>query len=264
MKKYPLQNNRWGPFFEDVQGWSDTQINATTFARFIMEHRQYFPQWKQDVQSIFSWTYKTLGNDSWKKYGVTVVNEQTVYLNPGESHTSRQGSTELLYGALTNDSSRKINALRELVWATYMVDEDGKNRYHQDDVWLTDGYGDYVRHYLRAMSYCPELAPTNSDHILFSSSIIQQADYNGQTNKFLVPYVKVDNISKVRIYYRTFDRSGTEKVRMMRKPSSVLLDGKPLSNSNQDKQQGYQWTPMDKGGVLMIYRLDGTDITIME
>jgi hypothetical protein len=91
MKKYPLQNNRWGPFFEDVQGWSDTQINATTFARFIMEHREYFPQWKQDVQSIFSWTYKTLGNDSWKKYGVTVVNEQTVYLNPGESHTSGQG-----------------------------------------------------------------------------------------------------------------------------------------------------------------------------
>ncbi|MFI5152435.1 MAG: hypothetical protein ACHQET_03830 [Chitinophagales bacterium] len=264
MKKYPLQNNRWGPFFEDVQGWSDTQINATTFARFIMEHRVYFPQWKQDVQSIFSWTYKTLGNDSWKKYGVTVVNEQTVYLNPGESHTSRQGSTELLYGALTNDSSRKINALRELVWATYMVDEDGKNRYHQDDVWLTDGYGDFVRHYLRAMSYCPELAPTNADHILFSSSIIQQADYKGQTNKFLVPYVKVDDISKVRIYYRTFDRSGTEKIRMMQKPSSVLLDGKPLSNSNQDKQQGYQWTPIDKGGVLMIYRLDGTDITIME
>jgi hypothetical protein len=264
MKKYPLQNNRWGPFFEDVQGWSDTQINATTFARFIMEHRVYFPQWKQDVQNIFAWTYKTLGNDNWKKYGVTVVNEQTVYPNPGESHTSRQGSTELLYSALTGDSSRKINSLRELIWATYMVDDDGKNRYHADDVWLTDGYGDYVRHYLRAMSYYPDLAPTNVNHILSSSSVIQQADYKGQTNKFLVPYIKVDDINKVSIYYRTFDRTGTEKIRMVQKPSAVFLDGKPLSNSTQDIQQGYQWIPMDKGGVLMIYRLDGTDITILE
>ena len=34
MKKYPLQNNKWGPFFEDVPGWSDTQINASTFCAF--------------------------------------------------------------------------------------------------------------------------------------------------------------------------------------------------------------------------------------
>ena len=32
MKKYPIDNQRWGPFFEDVQGWSDTQINAITCA----------------------------------------------------------------------------------------------------------------------------------------------------------------------------------------------------------------------------------------
>ena len=25
MKKYPLQNNKWGPFFEDITGWSDTR-----------------------------------------------------------------------------------------------------------------------------------------------------------------------------------------------------------------------------------------------
>ena len=42
MKEYPLKNNRWVRFLEDVTGWSDTQINAMTFARFIMEHREYF------------------------------------------------------------------------------------------------------------------------------------------------------------------------------------------------------------------------------
>ena len=49
--------------------------------------------------------------------------------------------------------------MRRLNWATYSVDADGKNRYPNDDIWLTDGYGDYVRHYLRAMASFPELAP---------------------------------------------------------------------------------------------------------
>ena len=57
-------------------------------------------------------------------------------------------------------------AIRRLNWATYMVDNDGKNRYPRDDIWLTDGYGDYVRHYLRSMAAQPELAPDDQNHLL--------------------------------------------------------------------------------------------------
>jgi hypothetical protein len=60
---------------------------------------------------------------------------------------------------LTGDRSGADHAIRQLNWATYMVDVDGKNRYMQDENWLTDGYGDYVRHYLRSMAAMPELAP---------------------------------------------------------------------------------------------------------
>ena len=263
MKKYPLQNNRWGMFFEDVQGWSDTQINATTFARFILEHKEYFPDWQKQVTGIFNWVYKTLGNKNWEKYGVTVVNEQTVYQTPAQSHTSRQAATELLYCTLSNDTARKANAIRQLSWATYMVDFDGKNRFPQDENWLTDGYGDYVRHYLRAMAAYPELAPS-SDHILNSSSVIQQADYKGQANKFLVPYVNVDDISKVKIFYRTFDSTGTETIRMEQKPTAVLLNSKAINEINNNREQGYQWMPLTTGGYLLIYRLHGTEVTILE
>src|SRR5262249_39232615 len=41
-KKYPVAMNKWGPFFEDVGEWSETQINAMTCARYMMEHPQYF------------------------------------------------------------------------------------------------------------------------------------------------------------------------------------------------------------------------------
>src|SRR6185437_356443 len=68
MKKYPLHNNKWGPFFEDIPGWSDTQINAITFAQFMMNHPDYFPNWKTKVRKIFDWVYEKFGNDKWKNY----------------------------------------------------------------------------------------------------------------------------------------------------------------------------------------------------
>ena len=72
------------------------------------------------------------------------MNEQTAYQTPGNSHTSRQASAELQYAALTDDNYIGKNAIRQLNWATYMVDNDGKNCYPNDEVWMTDGYGDYV------------------------------------------------------------------------------------------------------------------------
>ncbi len=264
MKSYPIANNRWGPFFEDVQGWSDTQINAVTCARFMMTHQEYFPQWKTEVPRIFAWVYATLGNRNWEKYGVTVVNEQTIYQTPGESHVSRQGETELLYCVLSGDTTRKSNAIRQLSWATYTVDFDGKNRFPQDEPWLTDGYGDYVRHYLRAMADDPTLAPIGQDHILSTTSVIQQADYKGQANKFLVPYVKADDVSKVRLYYRAFDTSGVETIRLSQKPTTVLLGTKPVKEQAQLTGEGYAWRPLRQGGVLYVCREHGTEVIILD
>jgi hypothetical protein len=65
----------------------------------MMNHPEYFSNWKTDVRKIFDWVYEKLRNESWKKYGVTVVNEQTAYLQPGNSHTSREASAELQFMA---------------------------------------------------------------------------------------------------------------------------------------------------------------------
>ncbi len=265
MKAWPLQNNRWGPFFEDVPGWSDTQINAVTFARFIMEHRDYFPDWQKQVSAIFDWVYKMLGNDTWKKYRVTVVNEQSAYHSPGQSHSSRQAAAELLYCSLSHDTTRKTNAIRQLIWSTYMVDGSGRNRYPKDEIWLTDGYGDYIRHFLRSMAAFPELAPPASDHIVSSSSVIQRVDYTGQANKFLLTEVKDEEISRLRVFYRTYDSAGIETIRMKRKPAVVLLDGKAMREEKENRLEGYRWVSLDQGGgVLFIRRSSGIAVTILD
>jgi hypothetical protein len=101
---------------------------------------------------------------------------------------------ELLLGEKTGDGSRKAGAIRRLNWATYMVDVDGKNRYPENDIWLTDGYGDYVRHYLRAMAAAPELAPDDQNHLLRTSSVVKNISYGPDA----ITYTKFDERSSER------------------------------------------------------------------
>ena len=261
MKSYPLKNNRWGPFFEDIPGWSDTQTNAITFAQFMMNHREYFPDWEAAVKGIFKWVYEKLGNSEWEKYGVTVVNEQTAYQTPGNSHTSRQASAELQYASLTGDTSMVKNAVRQLNWATYMVDHDGKNCYPRDENWLTDGYGDYIRHYLRAMEAKPDLAPAGQDHILSSSSTIQLAEYRPRINRFLGPEVPAGIVDKTVVYYRTFDNESSEILRLAEKPHEVRVGQKAIPESAETKE-GWEWVPLSSGGVLIVRHTSSNRVII--
>lgn len=183
LKQFPFQTTKWGPFFEDIEtaDYSDTEINADTMAAFVLENPQWDSNWKQDASSMLKWSYDTLQNHEYERWGVTVLNEQTVYRVPGNSHTSRHASVELLYCEKTGDCKSKEDAIRRLNWATYTVDTDGKNRYIRDDIWLTDGYGDYIRHYLRSMASAPELAPDDQNHLLRTSSVIQQISYQPES-----------------------------------------------------------------------------------
>ncbi len=245
MKAYPLRLNKWGPFFEDIPGWSNTQTNAVTFACFIMEHRDLFPEWKADVRSIFDWTYRELGNHEYEKFKVTVMNEQTVYKVPGNSHSSRQASAELLYTALSGDTAYKANAIRTLNWATYTVAADGRNRYIRDDIWLTDGYGDYVRHYLRAMAAMPELAPADRNRLLRSSSVVCRINY-----------------ARDSITYSIFDPVSSGLFRLTGKPSFVRVDGKMLEENPREGPY-WTWKPLDRGGLLELYGAPGRQVTIL-
>jgi len=179
LKAYPLKTNVWGPFFEDVgtADFSNTEINADTLAFYILEHPEWDKNWQQQARGILDWTVSALGNHDFAKWHVTPINEQTVYREPAQSHTARYESVELLYCEKTGDCSRKTEAIRGLNWATYAVNGDGANRFPHDDIWLTDGYGDYIRHYLRAMAEVPELAPNDQNHLLRTSSVLQSIVY---------------------------------------------------------------------------------------
>jgi hypothetical protein len=187
----------WGPYFEDVATHRDThtEVNADSLAIYILEHPDWDVDWLRHVKGILNWSSGTLGNADWIEFGVVPINEQTVFMVPGNSHTSRHASVELLLAEKTGEHSRKEDAIRRLNWATYMVNEDGKNRYPENDIWLTDGYGDYVRHYLRAMASSPELAPANQNHLLRTSSVVKAIAYGSDA----IAYNKFDQFSSERL-----------------------------------------------------------------
>jgi hypothetical protein len=226
-----------------------------------MEHKEYFPNWKNDVLKIILWVHQNFSNTSWSKYGVIVTNEQTVYQMPANSHSARQASDELFYVSETGDSLFYENAIRELNWATYMVNENGANKFPSDEHWLTDGYGDYVRHFLRAMSTNYKLVPSNENHIIYTNSVIQQADYEGNLKKFYnVNFSNIDT-SKVILFYRTYDSSGIEKIKLKNKPNKILIEGKE-ENITQSENETHWTNTNNKEGVLTIIRKNGRNVVI--
>lgn len=247
LKTYPAKTNKWGPFFEDVPRWSDTQINAITYAMYLLENPNADPNWRESVKNIFNWVHDELDDNRYSKYGVFVTDEQTAYREPGNSHSSRQASMELRYWEKTGDTTYARNAIRMLNWATYMVDYDGKNFYPTNAIWMTDGYGDYVRHYLRAMAAAPQLAPDNADHLLRTSSVVTNISYGAE-----------------RITYSTFDTVSTELFRLTSKPKTIKLENMVLKKSSGESSEGYAWKALDKGGILTISHKIGKEIEILK
>ena len=179
LKRYPMRTQRWGPFFEDVstKDDSDTEINADTLAAYLLEHPGWDPEWRARARAILDGSYATFANHDDERWGAVSINEQTAYMEPGNSHTARHAAVELLYAEKTGDWGARDAAVRRLTWSTYWVAEDGRNQFPHDDIWLTDGYGDFVRHYLRAMASDPRLAPDDQDHLLRTSSVIRSIRY---------------------------------------------------------------------------------------
>ncbi len=247
---YPVQTNDWGPFYEDVEGWSNTQINPCALVRYILQHPTSDSNWRSHARMILDQTYERFADSSISDLGVFPIFEQTVYMVPGNSHTADFASAELLYAERTGDTSRVAAAVRQLNWATYMVDSDGKNRYPTDSVWYTDGYGDYVRYYLDAMASDPILAPVDMPHILRSSSTISNVTYS------------TDSIN-----YATFDSNSTELLRMPKPPSRVVAGNTPLSlvawpDSGELRLEGWAWRALASGGIVQLHKSKSTTVGI--
>jgi hypothetical protein len=159
LMSYPMQNNVWSNYFEDVPDdiSNYNQYIPLETARYLLLNPGSDPNAVGKAQTLISWAGSTFGIT---QFGATTIAEQLSYFLAMGSHTSRYGSVLALLAKATGDPSLKDQAFRSLNWATYMLRTDEQVIVGPDDSqgWFTDGYGDYIRHFVSAMTTFPEWA----------------------------------------------------------------------------------------------------------
>jgi hypothetical protein len=220
IEEYPLQNSIWKGHFEDIRldpaNENRDQLSPLETARYILENASQFPKWRETVKNLIDWVKGTLGGHAF--FGAIPIREQLFCSFPMGSHTARFASVLALFADQTGDLTYKEEALRSFNWASYMANDAGTvtvgvdrpDYYNQ--CWFTDGYFDYVPHFIDGMAAMPELAPADTDHMLRSTSVVQEVAYE--------PY---------QISYRTFDAEGIQRLRLTFRPCRILADDRPLA-----------------------------------
>ncbi len=243
MMAYPMQNSHWAGYFEDVQIFDKptnfNQYSALETARYILLHPEYDSDWRIHIPSLLTWVEKTFVVDVPKEpaiqWGANAVSEQIEDWNKMGSHTSRYASVSALWYEKTGDPAAKEKAFRSFNWASYMCRENGAVLVGPVDqsIWFSDGFGDYIRHFMAGLGSVPEWAPPKENHLLRSSSVVESVSY--------LPG---------EVSFTTFDADATEVLRLNFPPRRVLGDGKGLLKRNTLEQPG--WTFDSQQGVLRI------------
>jgi hypothetical protein len=251
--RVPLANDGWSGYFEDIAIHADVtgnrnQYSALRTARWLMTHRDADPQWLLHVRHLLAWTVENFGGDTpterGLQWGARVIGEQFDDPSKMASHTASFGATSALLYEATGDVWALQQAERSLNWATYACRDDGIVAVAENPVegwWFSDGYGDYIRHFLVAMAAVPEWAPAAEDHILRSTSVVREIEY-----------------APSLVAWTTFDSAATETLRLTFRPTSVVAGGVPLPEretlAEGDAGDGYVQRSLAAGGYLVRVR----------
>jgi hypothetical protein len=255
LMRVPMKNDAWSGYFEDIDIQTEPSSNPNQYvalrtARWLMQHAGPAgddPQWREHAAHLLAWVAHTFGGDTDRErgtqFGATVLSEQRADMAKMGSHTARYGATAALYGEVTGDQPAIDRGARSLAWATYTCDERGIVAVGEDSNegwWFSDGYGDYIRHFLVAMGAVPDWAPRGESHLLRSTSVVTHVDY-----------------APGRVAWTTFDTDAMETLRLPSRPKGVTASGDALVERADLQDPGYVVRPLPSGGVVLRVRHRG-------
>jgi len=248
---YPLKNEVWSNYFEDLPWLPNTanlnQYAAGEWARYVLENPEQDPDWRQHAERALAFVERTFGGDTPKEKGVqwgaVTISEQVEYMYKMGSHTARFAAGLALWHARTGDDVAREKAFRSFNWASYMCDARGVVRVGpvEQSYWFSDGYGDYIRHFMAGLAAVPDWAPADGDHLLGSSSVVTDVAY-----------------APGSVRYSTFDDVGEEVLRLSFVPETVTLEGAALEPSVAGP--GYSFDP--KSRVLRVRRTGARRVAV--
>ncbi|MDZ7402322.1 MAG: hypothetical protein ONB37_19365 [candidate division KSB1 bacterium] len=242
----PMKTFIWNAYFEDIPNDPDrsnrNQITPLETARYLIKNPQLDPNIDRTVPLLIHWVASVFATE-----GMDAIREQTWCYEPMGSHTSRYASLCALWYERTGEPWYRDQAERFFNLATYMCQKDGYVSVGPNwpGAWWSDGYGDYIRHFMEGIAAVPEWAPRSENHLLKSTSVIQSIDYG-----------------VLEIFYQTYDDQSIETLRLLTKPRSVLINSKPISQREKLDAEGWTWEKLARGGVLRVKHSSGNKIKI--
>jgi hypothetical protein len=252
--KYPLQNNVWVGYFEDVHASMDNmnQVIPLEFARYALLHPHMDPDWQVHARQLIDWVKTT---PKWPKYlvhGALVTTEQgdgnEYCCNPPpqccDSHSARLAAVEALYYAKTGDQSYREEAYRTFNFVSYFQGLPGAaHAPFFKQWWFTDEFADGPRRMMDAFWAIPAWAPADESHLLGSDSVVTHISYGTG-----------------RVTYSTFDAESTEVLRVDFVPATITAGAVTLSRRNDLQQPGYLFEPASH--TLYVRHTSATNIDI--
>jgi hypothetical protein len=254
LMKYPMRNNVWVGYFEDVQGSMDNmnQVIPLEFARYILLYPEKDPEWREHARQLIDWVKTT---PKWPKYivhGATITTEQgngkefccNLPNQCCDSHSARLAAVEALYYAKTGDLDYKQAAYRTYNWVTYFQGlSGGAHAPFSNQWWFTDEFADGPRRMMDAFWAVPEWAPADESHLLGSISVVTKIVYGAG-----------------RVTYSTFDANSTDVLRLSFVPDSVSVGGRAIARRNDLQHEGYTFD--EKTRALSICHTSSRDVDI--
>ncbi len=245
----PMKTYVWKGYFEDTpidpENKNRVQITPLELARYLIEHPEYDPYYKEHVPALINWCKSVFGTDGSRGYNAQC--EQLICYRPMGSHSARYASVCAMWHELSKEKWYRSEAFENFNWATYCTSKKGIVSVGTGwaGSWFSDGYGDYIKHFIDGMAAIPEWAPDGEDHWLSSTSVVQTIRYSPE-----------------EISYKTFLPSSTEKFKLTSKPKQVIVDGQVLRKTENLDSDGWTWEKLKNGGVLCIKHSKGREILI--
>jgi len=243
----PVKTSVWKGYFEDMplDPLNQNRVNNSPMelARYLIKNPGVDANIQNTVPALIRWVKNTFGEP-----GMDAINEQLACYKPMGSHTARYASICALWYERTADERFKEEAFRHFNYASYMAEPDGFVRVGHTwggESWFSDGYTDYIRHFMEGLAAVPEWAPAGENHLLRSSSVVQAIAYSDK-----------------EITFTTFDKSTMAVLRMTSKPLSVKVGDKSLPLVTSEKEEGFAWRPLAEGGILKINNQSGSKVAI--
>ncbi len=247
----PMKTFVWKGYFEDVEydheNKNRVQVTPMEVARYLIQHPECDPFYEQDVTALIHWCDAVFGTQN--ALGYNAQCEQLFCMTPMGGHTSRYASVCAMWYALGKEKWYKEEAFENFNWATYCTSKSGFVSVGPDwmRAWFSDGYGDYIKHFMDGLAAVPEWAPAGESHLLGSTGIVQKISYNEN-----------------EIAYRTYQLASTEILRMAGLPKQIAVDGKILKRVNSlTTGEGWKWEKLKDGGILRIKHLNGKEVQII-